>query len=193
MSSQRLTCVLRVHVRRVEAEVDKEGDWHSIFEPLHHVGLAVQGVGHVASQDDVLSCSSCHKLGLLSHSVGTWGEKRLLINQPTHYSNRRWVRVIQTSSNILMREKQPYIHTLSIRASSASLPLNHKHFFNQISDYIPPQNHTFSKKIPIKDWTLQLWRLRNTHTHRHNPTLSAEELPKGSDFNNQTQRENLWK
>jgi len=60
-------------MRRVEAKVDEEGDGHSILEPLHHVGLAVQGVGHVASQDDVLSCTCRYKLGLLSHSVGTWG------------------------------------------------------------------------------------------------------------------------
>lgn len=68
-----ITCVLRVHMRRVEAEVDEEGDGHSILEPLHHVGLAVQGAGNVASQDDTLSCTGRHKLGLLSHSVGTWG------------------------------------------------------------------------------------------------------------------------
>lgn len=60
-------------MRRVEAKVDEERDGHSILEPLHHIGLAVQGVGHVASQDDVLSCTGRHKLGLLSHSVGTWG------------------------------------------------------------------------------------------------------------------------
>ena len=59
-------------MRRVEAKVDEEGDGHSILEPLHHVGLAVQGAGHVASQDDVLSCAGRHKLGLLSHSVGTY-------------------------------------------------------------------------------------------------------------------------
>lgn len=58
-------------MRRVEAKVDEKGDGHSILEPLHHIGLAVQGVGHVASQDDVLSCTCRHKLGLLSHSVGT--------------------------------------------------------------------------------------------------------------------------
>lgn len=58
-------------MRRVEAKVDEEGDGHSILEPLHHIWLAVQGVGHVASQDDVLSCTGRHKLGLLSHSVGT--------------------------------------------------------------------------------------------------------------------------
>lgn len=59
-------------MRRVEAKVDKKGNRHSILEPLHHIGLAVQGTGHVASQDDVFSCACCHKLGLLSHSVGTW-------------------------------------------------------------------------------------------------------------------------
>lgn len=63
-------------MRRVEAEVDEEGDGHSIFEPLHHIGLAVQGVGNVASQDDVLSCASRHELGFLSHSVGTWDNGR---------------------------------------------------------------------------------------------------------------------
>ncbi|TNN76641.1 hypothetical protein EYF80_013093 [Liparis tanakae] len=35
--------------------------------------LLIKGVGHVASQDDVLSRVGRHKLGLLSHSVGTWG------------------------------------------------------------------------------------------------------------------------
>lgn len=62
-------------MRRVEAKVDEEGDGHSILEPLHHIGLAVQRVGHVASQDDVLSCTCRHKLGLFSHSVGTWGNR----------------------------------------------------------------------------------------------------------------------
>lgn len=66
-----LTSIFRVHMRRVEAKVDEEGDGHSILEPLHHVGLAVQGAGHVASQDDVLSCTCRHKLGLFSHSAGT--------------------------------------------------------------------------------------------------------------------------
>lgn len=61
---------------RVEAEVDEKGDGHSILEPLHHVGLAVQGVGNVASQGDVLSCTCRDELGLLSHSVGTWGKSR---------------------------------------------------------------------------------------------------------------------
>lgn len=69
-----LTGIFRVHMRRVEAKVDEEGDGHSILEPLHHIGLAIQGMGHVASQDDVLSCSCCHKLRLLSHSVGTCGD-----------------------------------------------------------------------------------------------------------------------
>lgn len=66
-----LTGVFRVHMRRVEAKVDEEGNGYSILEPLHHIGLAVQGVGHSASQDDVISCTGRHKLGLLSHSVGT--------------------------------------------------------------------------------------------------------------------------
>lgn len=44
-----LTGVLGVHVRRVEAEVDEEGDGHSKLEPLHHVGLAVEWVSHVTS------------------------------------------------------------------------------------------------------------------------------------------------
>lgn len=66
-----LTSIFRVHMRRVEAKVDEERDGHSILEPLHHIGLAVQGMGNVASQDDVFSCTCCHKLGLLSHSVGT--------------------------------------------------------------------------------------------------------------------------
>ena len=71
-SRKYLTSIFWVHVRRVEAKIDEKGDGHSILEPLHHIGLAVQGVGHVASQDDVLSCTGRHKLGLLSHSVGTW-------------------------------------------------------------------------------------------------------------------------
>lgn len=77
LAFRHLTCVFRVHMRRVEAKVDEKGDGHSILEPLHHIGLAVQGVGHVASQDDVLSCTCRHKLGLLSHSVGTWSIKAL--------------------------------------------------------------------------------------------------------------------
>lgn len=68
-----LTSIFRVHMRRVEAKVDEERDGHAILEPLHHIGLAVQGMGNVASQDDVFSCTCCHKLGLLSHSVGTCG------------------------------------------------------------------------------------------------------------------------
>ena len=54
---KQLTGVFRVHMRRVEAKVDEKRDGDSILEPLHHIGLAVQGVGHVASQDDVLSCT----------------------------------------------------------------------------------------------------------------------------------------
>ena len=67
-----LTGVLWVDMRRVEAEADEEGDGHSELEPLHHVGglLAVQGRGHVTSQDHALSSARRHKLGLLSHSVG---------------------------------------------------------------------------------------------------------------------------
>lgn len=70
--SHHLTCIFWVHMRRVKAKVDEKGDGHSILEPLHHIGLAVQWMGHVASQDDALSCTCRHKLGLLSHSVGTW-------------------------------------------------------------------------------------------------------------------------
>ena len=70
-----LTCVLRVHMGRVVAEVDEEGDRHSELEPLHHVGLTVEGVGHVASQDDDVARARRHKLGLVLHSAGgTWGE-----------------------------------------------------------------------------------------------------------------------
>lgn len=67
------TCVLWIHMRRVEAEVDEEGNRHSKLEPLHHIGrlLAVQGRGHVAPQDHALSGARRHKPGLLSHSVGT--------------------------------------------------------------------------------------------------------------------------
>ena len=72
-----LTSVLWIHMRRVEAEVDEEGDRHSKLEPLHHIGglLAVQGRGHVTPQDHALSGARRHKPGLLSHSVGTSGEK----------------------------------------------------------------------------------------------------------------------
>lgn len=68
-----LTSVLWIHMRRVEAEVDEEGDRHSKLEPLHHIGrlLAVQGRGHVTPQDHALSSTRRHKPGLLSHSVGT--------------------------------------------------------------------------------------------------------------------------
>lgn len=71
-SASHLTSIFRVHMRRVEAKVDEKGDGHSILEPLHHIGLAIQGIGYVASQDYVVSCTCRHKLGLLSHSVGTW-------------------------------------------------------------------------------------------------------------------------
>lgn len=69
---QPLTGILWVHVRGVEAKVDEERNGHSILKPLHHIRLSVQGVGHVASQDDALSCACRHKLGLLSHAVSTW-------------------------------------------------------------------------------------------------------------------------
>lgn len=82
--SHYLTSIVWVHVRRVEAKVDEEGDGHSILEPLHHIGLAVQGVGHVASQDDVLSCTCRHKLGLLSHTVGTWETGAYRSTNPGH-------------------------------------------------------------------------------------------------------------
>lgn len=73
-----LTSVLRVHMRRVEAEVDEEGNRHTEFEPLHHIGslLAVEGVAHVTSQNNALSYTGRHKLGLLSHSVGTWDPQK---------------------------------------------------------------------------------------------------------------------
>ena len=63
-------------MRRGEAEVNEEGDGHAKLEPLHHVGLAIQRVGHIASQDDILSSAHRHKLGLLSHAVGTWETER---------------------------------------------------------------------------------------------------------------------
>lgn len=68
-----LTSVLWIHMRRVEAEVDEEGNRHSKLEPLHHIGglLAIQGRGHVTPQDHALSSARRHKPGLLSHSVGT--------------------------------------------------------------------------------------------------------------------------
>ncbi|MEQ2164976.1 hypothetical protein GOODEAATRI_012256 [Goodea atripinnis] len=61
-------------MRRVEAEVDEEGDRHSKLKPLHHIGglLAIQGRGHVTPQDHALSSACRHKPGLLSYSVGTW-------------------------------------------------------------------------------------------------------------------------
>lgn len=69
-----LTGVLWIHMRRVEAEVDKEGNGDSELEPLHHIGglLAIQGRGHVTPQDHALTGARRHKPGLLSHSVGTW-------------------------------------------------------------------------------------------------------------------------
>jgi len=74
MQASSLTGVLRVHMGRIKAEVDEEGDRHSELEPLHHVGwlLAVQGGGHVAPQDHALSGARRHKARLLSHSVDTW-------------------------------------------------------------------------------------------------------------------------
>lgn len=56
---------------RVKAEVDEEGDGNSKLEPLHHVGLAVEWVNHVTSQNHSLPSTGRHKLGLLSDSVGT--------------------------------------------------------------------------------------------------------------------------
>lgn len=60
-------------MRRVEAEVDEEGNRHSELEPFHHIGrlLAIQGRGHVAPQDHALSSARRHKPGLVSHAVGT--------------------------------------------------------------------------------------------------------------------------
>lgn len=71
------TGILRVHMGRVKAEVDEEGDGHSELEPLHHVGLAVEWVGHVTSQYHGLPSAGCHKLGLLSDSVGTCENTRI--------------------------------------------------------------------------------------------------------------------
>ena len=70
-------------MRRVEAEVDEEGNRHSKLEPLHHIGglLAVQGRGHVTPQDHALSGARRHKPGLLSHSVGTWDEQEVYHKQ----------------------------------------------------------------------------------------------------------------
>lgn len=88
-----LTCVLWIHMRRVEAKVDEEGNRHSELEPFHHIGrlLAVQGRGHVAPQDHALSGACRHKPGLLSHSVGTWTgkvEQHFSLNK-TVYSQMR--------------------------------------------------------------------------------------------------------
>lgn len=60
-------------MRRVEAEVDEEGNRDSKLEPFHHVGglLAIQGRGHVTPQDHALAGACRHKAGLLSHAVGT--------------------------------------------------------------------------------------------------------------------------
>lgn len=71
----RLTGVLRVHMGRIEAEVDEEGDGHSELEPLHHVGLPVERVGHVTSQNHGVPSTGSHKLGLFSDSVGTCSTK----------------------------------------------------------------------------------------------------------------------
>lgn len=68
-----LTCIFRIHMRRIEAEVDEKRDRHTELEPLHHIGglLAVEGVAHITSQNYALSCTGRHKLGLLSHAVDT--------------------------------------------------------------------------------------------------------------------------
>lgn len=71
----KLTGVLWVHMGRVESEVDEEGDGHSELEPLHHVGLPVERVGHVTSQNHGVPSTGSHKLGLLSDSVGTCSTK----------------------------------------------------------------------------------------------------------------------
>ena len=84
-------------MRGVEAEVDKEGDGHSILEPLHHVGLTVEGVGHVASQDDDVARARRHKLGLVLHSAGgTWGEGMGFLCQ-----NRWGLLLILTAARVL--------------------------------------------------------------------------------------------
>lgn len=74
------TGILWVHMRRVEAKVDEERDRHSILEPLYHIGLSIQWVRHIASQDYALSCVRRHKLGLLLHSVGTWETKYVRVS-----------------------------------------------------------------------------------------------------------------
>lgn len=86
-----LTSVFWIHMRRVEAEVDEEGNRHSKPEPLHHIGglLAVQGRGHVTPQDHALSSARRHKPGLLSHSVGTWKEKEDVLWQTRHFHVHR--------------------------------------------------------------------------------------------------------
>lgn len=83
-----LTSVFWIHMRRVEAEVDEEGNRHSKPEPLHHIGglLAVQGRGHVTPQDHALSSARRHKPGLLSHSVGTWKEREDVLWANTSFS-----------------------------------------------------------------------------------------------------------
>lgn len=71
--SRYLTSILWIHMRRVEAKVDEEGNRHSKLEPLHDIRglLAIQGRGHVTPQDNALSSTRCHKPGLVSYSVGT--------------------------------------------------------------------------------------------------------------------------
>lgn len=83
-----LTGVLRVHMRRVESEVNEEGDGHSELEPLHHVGLPVERVGHVTSQNHGVPSTGSHKLGFLSDSVGTCSKiyKNMVIPQIVHYA-----------------------------------------------------------------------------------------------------------
>lgn len=80
----KLTGVLRVHMGRVEAEVDEEGDGHSELEPLHHVGLPVERVGHVTSQNHGVPSTGRHKLGLLPDSVGTCSTKCECVLCTTH-------------------------------------------------------------------------------------------------------------
>lgn len=70
-----LTGILWDHMGRVESEVDEEGDGHSELEPLHHVGLPVERVGHVTSQNHGVPSTGSHKLGLFSDSVGTCSTK----------------------------------------------------------------------------------------------------------------------
>lgn len=126
-----LTCVLWIHMRWVEAEVNKEGNWHTELEPLHHIGwlLAVQGRGYVTPQDHALSSTRCHKPGLLPHCLGTcrkntvcydWSKEIL---PPQQYliglksSNVHWEAVILHSTSTLCQTYGLWAKTGPLRFS----------------------------------------------------------------------------